>query len=364
MAIVGSTDARYGIPQNQVTLGTWLNIVSTWNGVFPSPTIQFYINGVLNTSTPIINTTGAGSRTSDAAQNLTFAKFGSTGSSAGDFTGSNGVLQIYNRVLSASEILTNYNALLSRYTIVTNQLVLNLDPSTYISGTTWNDSSVNGYNASLVASPTFNSAGTASSFTLNGTTQYISVPNTATLMNNMYVSGYTYSFWIKVASTSVEQVLASKEGASSWGQLMSIHQNAGATLDLLGPSAGNSLEHSYTMGSLFSANTWVNVTLSYLGGTWPTAATPANTQLFINGTEYGSTSGTSKAYLAASGSNGSDATGGTTFGYAPQTDFFTNGQLTARFTPTTFGQILVYNRQISAAEVLQNFTATRLNYGI
>jgi hypothetical protein len=248
--------------------------------------------------------------------------------------------------------------------IVTNQLVLNLDPSIYISGTTWNDSSVNGYNASLVASPTFNSAGSASSFTLNGTTQYISVPSTATLMNNMYVSGYTYSFWIKVASTSVEQVLASKEGASSWGQLMSIHQNAGATLDLLGPSAGTSLEHSYTMGSLLSANTWVNVTLSYLGGIWPTAAVPANTHLYINGTEYGSTSGTSKVYLSATGGNGSDATGGTTFGYAPQTDYFTTGQLTARFSPTTFGQILVYNRQISAPEVLQNFTATRTNYGI
>jgi len=117
MCVVGSTDARYAIGQSQITLGVWLNIVTTWNGVFPSPTINHYINGVLNVSTPIVNTTGSGTHNTDAAVNLQFAKFQTTGSSAADFEGDAGVLQIYNRVLSSSEILQNFNAIRGIYGI-------------------------------------------------------------------------------------------------------------------------------------------------------------------------------------------------------------------------------------------------------
>lgn len=116
MAIVGSgSDARYGIAQNQVPIGVWTQIVATWNGVFPSPTINLYINGVLNTSVPIINTTGAGSHTTDAAQPLTFGKTSTTGSSASSFIGSTGDMQIYNKVLQASEVLYNFNVAKKQY---------------------------------------------------------------------------------------------------------------------------------------------------------------------------------------------------------------------------------------------------------
>lgn len=116
-AVVGPTDARYGIAQSQVTLGVWVNVVATWNGVFPSPTNQFYLNGVLDTSTPTINTTGVGSRTTDAAQPMTFGLHKSTGSSAADFIGDSGVMLIYNRVLTATEILQNFNATRAIYGI-------------------------------------------------------------------------------------------------------------------------------------------------------------------------------------------------------------------------------------------------------
>jgi hypothetical protein len=108
LCIVGSTDARYCIPRAQVPTGQWINLVATWNGVFPSPTITFYINGVQNLTSPIVNTTGAGTRNTDAAQNLTFGLGSPSGSSAISYLGSAGPLQMYNRVLSAGEIDQNF----------------------------------------------------------------------------------------------------------------------------------------------------------------------------------------------------------------------------------------------------------------
>ena len=116
-SVVGPTNTRYAIAQNQITVGVWTNITATWNGVFPSGTIQFYINGVLNTSTPILNTAGAGTRTTDAAENLTFGLIRTTGSTASAFIGDSGVMLIYNRVLTATEILQNFNATRAIYGI-------------------------------------------------------------------------------------------------------------------------------------------------------------------------------------------------------------------------------------------------------
>ena len=114
-SVVVTSNSRYAIAQNQVPLGVWVNIVATWNGVFPNPTIQFYINNVLNVSVPIVNTTGSGSRTTDSAEPLNFALHRSTGSLASDFVGYAGVLQIYNRVLSSTEISQNFNVIRSKY---------------------------------------------------------------------------------------------------------------------------------------------------------------------------------------------------------------------------------------------------------
>lgn len=117
MCIVATTNARHCIDAAQVSTGVWLNIVATWDGVFPSPTIQFYINGVLNTSTPVLNTVGAGTHSSDATYPLWFGKgIGvGTGSNSVAYLGSSGIILLYNRVLSSTEILQNFNATRSIY---------------------------------------------------------------------------------------------------------------------------------------------------------------------------------------------------------------------------------------------------------
>ena len=89
-----------------------------------------------------------------------------------------GAMQVYNRGISATEVLNNYNSQKNGYVEVpTTGLQLLLDDSSYPgTGTTWNDMSGNGKNATLVNSPTFVSTD-GGYFSLNGTNQYFTVPS-------------------------------------------------------------------------------------------------------------------------------------------------------------------------------------------
>ena len=89
-----------------------------------------------------------------------------------------GAMQVYNRGISAAEVLGNYNTQKDGYVEVpTTGLQLLLDDSSYPgSGTAWYDMSGNGNNATLVNSPTFVSTD-GGYFSLNGTNQYFTVPS-------------------------------------------------------------------------------------------------------------------------------------------------------------------------------------------
>lgn len=89
-----------------------------------------------------------------------------------------GAMQVYNRGLSSTEVLTNYNSQKDGYVEVpTTGLQLLLDDSSYPgSGTAWYDMSGNSNNATLINSPTFVSTD-GGYFSLNGTNQYFTVPS-------------------------------------------------------------------------------------------------------------------------------------------------------------------------------------------
>ncbi len=89
-----------------------------------------------------------------------------------------GGMHVYNRGISAAEVLGNYNAQKDGYVEVpTSGLQLLLDDSSYPgTGTTWYDMSGSGKNATLVNSPTFVSTD-GGYFSLNGTNQYFTVPS-------------------------------------------------------------------------------------------------------------------------------------------------------------------------------------------
>ena len=252
--------------------------------------------------------------------------------------------------------------------IVTSGLVLNLNPSTYTSGATWNDSSPSGYNAALTGSPTFTSSGAGSYFTLNGTSQYVSVPNTATNLNDMYLTGYTYQVWGKYSVALGAQPVVSKgNGSSGQGQRMTyMDQTSPITMDILNDMTGVGTEKavSSTNAPAIAFGLWCQATFVFTSGSLPSAQTQMH--LYINGVEYATTSGNSDTWTTTpAGTKGSDSASPTYFGYSAFTDYYNIGSRTSpRYGAMSIGQILVYNIPLSATAVLQNFTATRTNYGV
>ena len=118
-AVSNGSNLRYYINKNQLTTGSWSNITVTWDGVYPNTSgtvVKIYINGVQNTST---NYTVAGTGThlpDTSADALSFGQHNTTGTTNADYySGSIGIISLYDRDLTAVEVLQNYNALKSRY---------------------------------------------------------------------------------------------------------------------------------------------------------------------------------------------------------------------------------------------------------
>jgi hypothetical protein len=87
---------------------SWYNFVFTWNGSF----LNLYQNGVI-ANNPIPQTINAQALTSSV--DVGGRMFGFDGGGQGYFAGYIPTAQIYNRALSAQEVLQNYNATKTRF---------------------------------------------------------------------------------------------------------------------------------------------------------------------------------------------------------------------------------------------------------
>jgi len=114
MTVVANTNKRYYLATSETPArNTWYMLTVTWQGNYlTTGGISIYINGVKNTNVQTDNA-GVGSRNTDANQVLDIAnqRIGSFFF----FGGRMGIIQIYNKVLSDTEILQNYNAQKSRF---------------------------------------------------------------------------------------------------------------------------------------------------------------------------------------------------------------------------------------------------------
>jgi uncharacterized protein (TIGR02145 family) len=113
--VAGGADVSVGdVSTHQ--LNVWYNVVGTYDG----SNMRLYINGVLKNTVP---------QTGTLATNTETAKIGTWQGTDYNLTGRVSNVSIYNRVLTAAEVLENYNALRPRFGDVTN-------PTT---GRTWMD---------------------------------------------------------------------------------------------------------------------------------------------------------------------------------------------------------------------------------
>jgi hypothetical protein len=342
-------------PNATLSLNEWTNIVGTYD----LANIKIYKNGVF------VGQTAHTSAISYASANTTLT-IGRDDPVAGRYMNANyGSVLIYSRALSATEISQNYEAQKSKFanTIVQQGLVLNLDAGNIYSyagaGATWIDVSGAVNDFAAVGSPTYST----NEFILNGTTQYFSLFTAASGFfinntNNFYADvGYAWSVsvWFKfpVSPTSVRDATINAGNCSycMFGNSGGI--GGGETLSLFvsgisGTTAG--VHPYYCMMGLRGAktqlsvdpvntNVWNNVVVTWNGSAG---------RGYFNGVDRGALNNNVGAGLQVSGytigTTGSGATG--------------------HLFEGSIAQTFVYNRAISASEVLQNYNALKGRFGL
>ena len=212
--------------------------------------------------------------------------------------------------------------------IVTNGLVLYLDAANYLSytsgSTTWRDLSSSNTSGSLINGPTFSSTN-AGSIVFDGVDDYVSTPVARNATTN---ENYTISTVFKITSftSSDMRLLGATNGSAS--QLTVGWDNT--TLRLWLQDSWNNT--SFTS----STNTVYNLAMVH-GGT--------TTDVYVNGI-FNSTITNKTSYFNNLGL-------GNNFIFTYGTYF--NGNI---YTTQ------VYNRALTASEVLQNYNATKARFGL
>jgi hypothetical protein len=222
--------------------------------------------------------------------------------------------------------------------IVREGLVLSLDAGnikSYASGSTsWYDLSKNGNTAVLTNGPTFDS-GSGGSVLFDGTNDYAIITNSPTL--NMGNGSFTGELWLKIANySSGERMIFEYNvwGASGTYQLSTF----GNTLRINFPEAYAALkylDYSYTP---LTTNVWMQIV-----GQFDTVNN--NYNLFINGTSVSQVTGTTQEISNVTSNMYIMSRGGT-----------------GLFLPGNLASFRMYNRALSASEILKNFNCTRTRF--
>ena len=213
-------------------------------------------------------------------------------------------------------------------TVVTSGLVLYLDAgnaSSYPgSGTTWTDLSGNGNNVTLVNSPTWNSI---EGFTFNGINQYGTLPMSG------FPSGAgarTSSVWFKPLGNASVQKWVLSYGNSSTAQIFATGAANGFVF--LG-----GFNYDYQTGYGISSGTRYHVAFAFNGTTL---------SAYVNGSFLSSTSFSSLNTVLTEANIGRLS--------APYGQYFEGST----------SEVMLYNRALSASEILQNYNVTKTRYGL
>ena len=227
--------------------------------------------------------------------------------------------------------------------IVTSGLLLALDAAdknSYAgSGTAWRDLSGNSNNGTLTNGPTF-SAGNQGSIVFDGTNDYVDTVNTGTTFQFANVT-FTVSLWIKTSATS--GVIISKGAtASTAGWLFQFNSEGTVSGTTKGSDGTNTYNRAST--ATVNNNTWRNIVSVYTTNTTTLASN--TTSIYIDGVL----------------SNGTGTLGGAV--NATTTDTIQIGRRpTGAYWSGSVSNIQIYNRALSATEILQNYNATKSRFG-
>jgi len=319
--ITGALQLQFAISSSGSEIGqdigfindyTWYNVQFTYDGT----TVKCWLNSIQVVNYSIAGTLRNSTSNLFIAKNPAFA-----GRNAAIYVSQ---LFIYNRALSEAEIQRNYNATKQKYIytedIVFDGLIANYDPVSLLSysgtGNTLADLSGNNNHAVLFNGAAYSGSGVTGHIALDGTNDFIS---------SVDVSAYndlTIEFWIFDARGAFQRdYLTYNDNAGSYTVANTTYFR----------TDGNGAGARQVPSAVVFTNQWFRV--CYI----------KNSDLWVNGTQYFGT-GTDRPY------------GRLKFGNA-RSDV--NSLLNGRFGP-----IKIYNRNLTPAEIKQNFEAIRGRYGV
>jgi hypothetical protein len=218
--------------------------------------------------------------------------------------------------------------------IVTNGLVLCVDagnPRSYPgSGTTWRDATSSGFNFTLINGPTYSSSN------LGFLTFGVDDIATAGYNTALDTQTPTVEVWVKTNATTQNGFWFEKGTVNSQYSLFQEGDQIRWRMNI-----GGITQLSTTTASFMNTSNWFQVVGTYTSG---------SRILYINGVQV--SSDTQTGTIAT---NSSGMSIGAYGGNSGSNGYFYNGALSI---------CRVYNRVLPAAEVLQNFNATRGRYGV
>ena len=214
-----------------------------------------------------------------------------------------------------------------------SSLVFYLDAAntkSYVSGsTTWNDISKGGNTATLTNGPTFNTS-KGGNIVFDGVDDFCSTTLVRTF-TNMTIQAWLYK---NGASVSVYSGLVASRGGAG-GNITGLLINGGGS-ECLGYNWNDAVNtYSWNSGLVLQDNAWNFLSLTVT----PTLATG-----FLNGVSATNTVNHASTNIA---------------NLAIGKDYSTE-----RLARGSIGLVFIYDKALSAAEVLQNYNTTKIRYGL
>jgi len=312
-------------PNATLSLNEWTNIVGTYD----LANIKIYRNGVF------VGQTAHTSAISYSSSNTTLT-IGRDDPFAGRYMNANyGSVLIYSRALSATEISQNYEAQKSKFanTIVQQGLVLNLDAGNIYSyggaGTTFYDVSATALSWTI-NNATYNPSDTKY-FSYNGSSSWLESSTSAAYDSQTI----TMECWFYPTTLAQDGFLFEKGQVNTQ---YSMFLNSGNVFYFRTMSISNQ-DLSFTSSTYLIANVWNHIACTYNGSI---------KIIYVNGVQVTS--------VAASGTLNTGQTNQYIGKYGNAGNGYPfNGRI---------GESRVYNIALSAAQVLQNYNATKGRFGL
>jgi hypothetical protein len=262
-------------------------------------------------------------------------------SSGQSFNGLIPLVNLYNRVLSQSEILQNYY----QGPIVTSGLTFAIDAGNLVSyggvGTTVYDLTATSATGTLTNGPTWTylSGGT---FTFDGTDDRISLPNVAALRP----SAFTATVWVNcnVADNNQKTIFSSYYEIPVAGFAFQLYAGSGSNNRVRffvgnNNGSGAGTYQDYTGSLNVPINRWNHITVSYDG--------TSTMRIYVNGVADATASWT----------------GGCVYNVTNNKVQVGSNIDVSQF-PGSISNVQIYNRALSSNEINQNFEAYRGRFGV